>query len=354
MALKRIYIHIPFCKKKCIYCDFYSINLIKKKEEFLKYLIKEIDLRYKKEDVSSIYFGGGTPSLLSPFEIKEIISKFKLKNNCEITLECNPDDLSKEKILNYLKGGVNRFSIGIQSLNERDLKILKRRHNKKDNLKVLKILNKICKNWSCDLIIGIKGQNKEKIKNNLMELWKYKPPHISIYPLEIKKNKKISLPIDEKAKLLKFTWDFLKKQGYIHYEISNFSLKGFESKHNLGYWLRDEYYGFGPSAHSFLEEKRFFNFNSIEKYIERLKKDKLPMSRVYKLKEDEIFWEFFILNLRTNRGFPLKYFKNFGFDYLEKEGFLKKKKEKIYLTDKGMLVYNEIILKLKEYLSFKI
>ncbi len=330
MALKRIYIHIPFCKKKCIYCDFYSINLIKKKEEFLKSLTKEIDLRYKNEEVSSIYLGGGTPSLLSPFEIKEIISKFKLKKDCEITLECNPDDLSKEKILNYLKDGVNRFSIGIQSLAEGDLKILKRRHNKRDNLRALEIMNKTCKNWSCDLIIGIKGQNKEKVKNNLLELMKFKPPHISIYPLEIKKNKKISLPLDEKAKLLKFTWNFLKKRRYIHYEISNFALRGFEAKHNLGYWLREEYYGFGPSAHSFLDGKRFYNLKSLEKYIERLKKDKLPLSKVNKLKEEEIFWESFILSLRTNRGFPLKYFKNFGFDYLEREGFLKKDEEKIF------------------------
>lgn len=345
------YIHIPFCISKCIYCDFYSETSLELKKEYLKYLKKEIDLRYKKQYLSSIYFGGGTPSLLDLEEISEILSKFKKNKECEITLECNPEDITEEKILNFKKAGVNRFSLGVQSLMDFELKLLKRRHDREKALKALKILKENTENFSCDIILGIKGQREENLLETLKELTSFSPPHISIYPLEMKKYNNLMERDERKAELMETAWNFLNEKGYIHYEISNFSKEGYISKHNMGYWMRNHYYGFGPSAHSFLNSKRFRNTNSLKTYINYLKKGKLYYSNFQILKREEIEWEKFILSLRTNKGYPSKNFEIKKLKDFIEEGFMEIKGNRIKLKDKGMLIFNSLVVKL--YSHFK-
>lgn len=343
-----VYIHIPFCISKCIYCDFYSITDLSLKENFLRALDKEIDLRYRGEKISSIYFGGGTPSILEPEEISFLLSKFNKKKECEITIECNPEDVSKEKICAYKKAGINRFSLGVQSLNDFELKMLKRRHNREKALETLKILSKKTKNFNCDLIVGIKGQSKKILKDTLEKIISFSPPHLSLYPLEMKKNKNLMEKEEKKAELLKFAWNFLKKRGYIHYEISNFSREGFQCKHNLGYWLGRKYYGFGPSAHSFLKNFRFKNTENLEIYIKNLMKGKLSLHKLENLSKNDMEWEKFILSLRTERGWKFHKSEREKLSEFIKEGFLENKGDFIKLTEKGMLVYNPVIIKLSK------
>lgn len=341
-----VYIHIPFCISKCIYCDFYSETDLSLKKIYLNALKKEIDLRYKNEKVSSIYFGGGTPSLFSANELKMLIEKFNLSKDCEITIECNPEDLSEERVKDYIKCGINRFSLGIQSLNDFELNILKRRHNSKKAIEAIKILKENVKNFSCDLIVGIKGQLKETLKETMDKLFSFETPHISLYALELKKFKNFSENEDRKAELLSFAWKILKKNGYIHYEISNFAKKGFICKHNMGYWQRKNYFGFGPSAHSFIDEKRYTNYISIEKYISKIEKGKLPMKATKRFSNESALVEKIILNLRTIEGIQKKYFKKEIISLLKEDGFLKEDRKKIYLTEKAFLVQNSVLLKL--------
>lgn len=343
-----VYIHIPFCISKCIYCDFYSITDLKLKENFLRALEKEIDLRYRGEKISSIYFGGGTPSILEPEDFSLILAKFNKKKDCEITIECNPEDIDEKKISAYLEKGINRFSLGVQSLNNFELKTLKRRHSKEKALKALKILREKTKNFSCDLIVGIKEQSKKILKDTLEKIISFSPPHLSLYPLEMKKNKNLMEKEEKKAELLEFAWNFLKERGYKHYEISNFSREGFQCKHNLGYWLGKKYYGFGPSAHSFLKNFRFKNTENLEIYIKNLMKGKLSLHKLENLSKNDIEWEKFILSLRTYRGWKFDKSKGEKLSELIEEGFLEKRGDFIKLTEKGMLVYNQVIVKLSE------
>ena len=341
-----VYIHIPFCISKCIYCDFYSETDLSLKKKYLNALKKEIDLRYKKEKVSSIYFGGGTPSILSANELKMLISKFNLSKSCEITIECNPEDLSEEKVKDYTKCGINRFSLGVQSLNNFELNLLKRRHNSEKAIEAIKILKENVKNFSCDLIVGIKGQLKETLKESMDKIFSFETPHISLYALELKKYKHLSKNKDRTAELLYFAWEILKKNGYIHYEISNFAKDGFICKHNMGYWQRKNYFGFGPSAHSFINDKRYSNYKSIEKYISKIEKGHLPMKSIERFSYNTALFEKIILNLRTIEGTQKKYFKKEIISSLKKDGFLTEDRGKIYLTEKAMLVQNSVLLKL--------
>lgn len=340
-----VYIHIPFCISKCIYCDFYSTIDLSLKDEFLKSLEKEIEVRYKNEEITSIYFGGGTPSILNAKEISKILSKFNKKNGCEITIECNPEDITEGKISSYKDAGINRFSIGVQSLNDKELEILKRRHNKEKAIKTLKLLKEKKVNFNCDLIVGIKEQSKKTIKNTLENIISFSPPHLSIYPLEMKKYKYLMENEEKKAELLETAWEFLRKNGYIHYEISNFAKEGYICQHNMGYWMRNEYYGFGPSAHSFLKNIRFRNTNNLEKYIKYSKKNEFIIYKLEKLSEKDIKWERFLLSLRTYIGYTIENLDIERFEELVNDGFLIIKDGKIKLTEKGMLVYNSVILK---------
>ncbi|MEJ5167408.1 MAG: coproporphyrinogen-III oxidase family protein, partial [Thermoanaerobaculia bacterium] len=294
------------------------------------------------------FFGGGSPSILEPEEISSILSKFNKKKEYEITIECNPEDIDEKKTSAYLEKGINRFSLGVQSLNEFELKTLKRRHSKEKALKVLKILKEKTENFNCDLIVGIKGQSKKTLKDTLEEITSYSTPHLSLYPLEMKKNKNLMEKDEKKAELLEFAWNFLKKKGYIHYEISNFAKEGFQCRHNLGYWKGKKYMGFGPSAHSFLKNFRFKNTENLEIYIKNLMKGKLSFHKLENLSKNDMEWEKFILSLRTCEGWKFNKSKKEKLSEFIKEGFLEKSGDFIKITEKGMLVYNQIIIKLSE------
>lgn len=356
-----IYIHIPFCKSKCPYCNFYSLpydkNLV---TNYIIKLNKEIEKWGQKlgSKVDTIYFGGGTPSVLTTEEMLKILfcikENFKLASP-EITVEANPGDaefLDFEK-LNYY--GVNRISLGAQSLCDSGLKILGRRHNVKDIESSVKIIKESrINNISLDLILGIPEQKISNIYDFIYFCHQNDIPHISSYLLKIEKNtpyyfNKDNLAFWDDDKLADFylyTSDNMKKFGYLHYEISNFAKKGFESRHNLKYWNLDDYLGLGPSAHSLIFGKRFYYENDLNKFINS--------GNVISEGLFEPEKELVMLLLRTKEGLTNKKFKNkFGKNIpkiyferakkFEEYGYLNCTENSICLTEKGFLVSNSII-----------
>ncbi len=278
-----LYVHIPFCDHKCIYCDFYSIITSDNIGAFLKSLKLEID--YYTEIYShnrfftSIYFGGGTPSLMEPEYIEEIIihlkKNFLIENSAEITLETNPGTVTEQKLKSFLKTGVNRISIGIQSFKDDDLKFLTRIHDSETAIKtILNAYNAGFENISADLIFNLPGQTKDKWLYNLETIIQLPVKHISAYSLILEKgtilNKMVldgKVKIQEEdydAELYELTIDFMISTGFIQYEVSNFAKEGFECIHNKAYWEYRDYLSFGPSAHSFVNGKRWWNFSSLK------------------------------------------------------------------------------------------
>ena len=261
-----IYIHIPYCKQKCTYCDFYFKINLHDKQEMLKSIIKEIKLRknYLTDQlVNSIYFGGGTPSRLEAKEIKSLLNNiyscYKINKSAEITLECNPDDLNTSKLLEFKKIGINRLSIGVQSFSNTDLKFMNRSHNSEEAIRSIKLAQKVgFKNISIDLIYGLPKQTLIKWKKNIDQLFNLGVQHFSAYALTIEKkttlyhlikNKKIH-PLTDKKVTAQFNLLQIeaKKRGFIHYEISNFGHEKFFSQHNTTYWNDNHYLGIGPFA----------------------------------------------------------------------------------------------------------
>ena len=300
-----IYIHIPFCKQACSYCDFYFTTHQNEKEEFLSCLKKEISKRVPfvvTEPIRTIYFGGGTPSQLSIDELKEIISSIKKVVNLdhleEVTLEANPDNLS----LNYLKAlksetNINRLSIGIQSFHEKELDLMYRAHSASAGIEAIENARKIgFDNISIDLIYGVPGSDLESWHHNIQEALKLKPEHISAYCLTIEDNTRLKYWIEKGRyeypdddlilKQSNMLMDLLSKAGYDHYEISNFSLPNRHSKHNTSYWFGHSFIGLGPSAHSFTPGKRYWNVRSTKEYIKSVN-------------ENKIFWQEESLTLTT-------------------------------------------------------
>lgn len=269
------YIHIPFCKSKCKYCSFVSFPETDKIMGYLFSLLKEIDVHYEGEPLKTLYFGGGTPSLLPISFIKKVIDKFNLAPDCEVTFEFNPDDYD----LNYLQSlrdlGVNRLSIGSQSFNDNILKIIGRRHNSNGIYKTIATAKEAgFKNISVDLIYGLPTQTLNLLKNDLEIISELDIQHISTYGLKIEegsifyKNMPENLPDDDlQADMYLEINDYLKKHGFSRYEISNFAQEGFESKHNLNYWNNAEYYGFGVAAHGYVNGIRYYNFSTLEEYL---------------------------------------------------------------------------------------
>ena len=265
-----IYIHIPFCDSKCFYCNFCSsIYSEKIKEKYFLKLVEEIKLnKNKNANISSIYIGGGTPSSIDQKYIKKIIKQinknFNVLKNAEITIEANPCSISENKLLQYKKLGINRISFGVQSLNNKCLKIIGRTHTKKQAINAIKLAKKCgFSNINTDVLIGIPNQNYYKLKNTIKRLIKLKVQHISCYMLINEKgtkltnlinNKKVKIISEDKCvKYYNNIFKYLKKYGYNRYEISNFAKKNYECKHNIGYWQLKEYYGFGLSAHSYVD-----------------------------------------------------------------------------------------------------
>lgn len=352
-----VYIHIPFCEKKCKYCAFCSFELLSAKDEYIKALLKEINHFYKKEKLSTLYFGGGTPSLLDSEDIKKILECFNLKSNCEITLELNPNLITLNKLKELKSMGINRFSAGVQSFDDEILKELGRLHSKKEIIKTFDYFNKAqIDNYSIDLMYGLPNQTLNKWIETLEYALNFDIKHISLYGLSIEKGTYFNkfppknLPdLDIQAKMYEKAIEILSKK-FIHYEFSNFAKnEKYYSKHNLSYWKRKNYYGFGLSASGFIENKRYTNTYNLKKYIENPLEKKFEILSTQQEIEEEIF-----LNLRTIQGLDLKkverkyninlrekYKKEF--DKFIKEGFLSEKDNTIRFSKKGILLSNEVL-----------
>ena len=370
-----IYIHIPFCDHKCIYCDFYSIITTDNVKSFLASLKNEIKFyssHYSEERIiTSIYFGGGTPSLMEPTYLKEIIyhikDNFNISGNAEITVETNPGTVNKKKLSSFLEAGINRISIGVQSFNDEDLKFLTRIHNSETAIQTVYNANEIgFKNISIDLIFNLPKQTKEKWKFNLETALKLPVNHISAYSLILEKGTVLNKMVldgkikiqdeDYDAELYEMTIDFLTENGLKQYEVSNFSKPGFECIHNKAYWHYKDYFGFGTSAHSFINGKRWWNFSSLKQYIAEIKKNNFAVAGSEILDKYEMLDEYIMLALRSD-GLDLSELKiKFGDIWLNqhrkiltdlvKNHFAELTDDVISLTKKGYSVCDEILAKI--------
>lgn len=326
-----IYIHIPFCKQACHYCDFHFSTSLKKKDELIKSLIDELVLRKQElsdEVVQTIYFGGGTPSLLSVSELNSLIEtvfqNYQVTRHPEITLEANPDDLIKasesdikQKSIyeSYRDIGINRLSIGIQSFHEKDLKLMNRAHNSEEAKACLNEAVRHFDNISVDLIYGIQDLSNEKWIENIETTLSYGIPHISSYALTVEPktalanfiNKGIVEDVDDAQAETQFNilMEILSENGFIHYEISNFGKEGYFSQNNSAYWQGKPYLGIGPSAHSFNGKQRSWNVRNNSKYIMAIQMGELP-SEVENLSTTDAYNEYIMTGLRTIWGVDLK------------------------------------------------
>ncbi|MDN3664570.1 radical SAM family heme chaperone HemW [Algibacter miyuki] len=317
-----MYIHIPFCKQACFYCDFHFSTSMKRKDELVQCLVKELELRKNELEnlvVETIYFGGGTPSLLTLDELQLLIdtiySNYKVVGNPEITLEANPDDLSSAVIKELAKSPINRLSIGVQSFFEDDLKSMNRAHNADEAKRCLQEATQYFDNITIDLIYGIPNMSLEKWNQNLEMAFSFGINHISSYALTVEPktaldtfiNKGIYPPIDEALALQHFNHLVEKTtaEGFVHYEISNFGKPAFFSKHNTSYWQGKPYIGIGPSAHSFNKQQRSWNVSNNAKYIQSIQKKELP-NTVETLSEADQFNEYIMTGLRTIWGVSLE------------------------------------------------
>ncbi|WP_394344975.1 radical SAM family heme chaperone HemW [Changchengzhania lutea] len=329
-----IYIHIPFCKQACFYCDFHFSTSLKKKDVLIQSLVKELELRkdeLQNDIIETIYFGGGTPSLLSKSELELIIhsvyKNYEVAPNPEITLEANPDDLTNDVILYLSKSPINRLSIGIQSFVEDDLKSMNRAHNAKEAKACLSMASQHFNNITIDLIYGIPDMTLEKWNTNIETALSYGVNHISSYALTVEPKTALDTfiktgkypPLDEVLALAHFNHLVKKMEaaGFVHYEISNFGKPNYFSKHNTSYWQGKPYLGIGPSAHSFYGNKRSWNVSNNSKYIHALQNNQLPNESEILSKKDQ-FNEYIMTGLRTIWGVSLeKIDTNFGASYSE-------------------------------------
>jgi oxygen-independent coproporphyrinogen III oxidase len=330
-----LYIHIPFCLKKCPYCNFFSTTDLSLKESFIKALFAEIE-RYTGNLLSfdTIYFGGGTPSLLSSGEIFSILKKlfkfFKIQQNAEITMEINPGTAGARNFAGYFDAGINRLNIGVQSFQDKNLECLGRIHSAHDACRALiSAKNAGFSNIGLDLIYGLPGQSLINWENDLRKALSFHPEHLSCYMLTYERKTPFYkakesghiLPPDENLEgtFFSFTWDFLSTHGYIPYEISNFSridtkvAKLYRSRHNQKYWTFAPYIGLGPSAHSYIDPKRFWNVKSIDHYIRTIQSGNSPTAGEESLSMEQQMIESIFLGLRTKEGIDLNRFeKKFG------------------------------------------
>lgn len=322
-----IYIHIPFCKQACNYCNFHFSTSLQLKDELIAAMIKEIHLVTEKANHSSekelcetIYFGGGTPSLLSIKELNNILaslfSKFEIAKDAEITLEANPDDITAEKLQLWKKAGINRLSVGVQSFLDQELVWMNRAHSSADSLRCIdEIKNAGFSDYSIDLIYGSPLLNNQEWLNTIDTVINKNIPHISCYALTVEpktalhkmiaQNKKESVDAEKQAEQFVLLMNQMEQAGYEHYEISNFSKPGRRSKHNSSYWQGKKYYGFGPAAHSYDGIKRKWNVSNNALYIQSLKKNSIP-SEEETLTSTQSINEYIMTSLRTIEGLDLE------------------------------------------------
>jgi len=365
-----IYIHIPFCKQACNYCDFHFSTSLKMKSSFVAALLMEIELRksvFENQSIESIYLGGGTPSLLNASELtlifEKLASSFSISPDAEITLEANPDDLTFEKIQELKTTPVNRLSIGIQSFRDADLKFMNRAHTSSEALSSINMCKEAgFNNLTIDLIYGTPGMDENAWLENLQIAFKLNIPHISSYALTVEEKTALHYQIlanktpelDEQQSALQFEilMAEMKNNGYEQYEISNFCKPNSYSRHNSSYWKKDNYLGLGPSAHSFLGDKRLWNVSNNGKYIKSLEKGILPLQEECLTVRDR-YNEYVMTSLRTKWGCSLQvietdfslefanYFKEEIKSYVV-QGYVNLEMEVYYLTESGKLLADRI------------
>ncbi len=366
-----IYIHIPFCKKLCFYCDFYHVITPENNSVFVDSLIKELVLRKDYigiEPVTTIYLGGGTPSVFSVKDLEKILNEihkhYNIEKGCETTIELNPDDVNPEYLAGLKMLGINRLSLGVQSWRDSDLKMLNRRHNSAQAASALKnAFNAGFENVTIDLIYGIPGMSISEWESNLDFTFSFGIKHLSAYHLTIEKGtvfgkmkeKGLLTEIEEEDSAALFNILIQKSEsaGFIHYEISNFSKPGFMSVHNSNYWKQVHYLGLGPSAHSFNGYSRQWNMSDLKGYIKALTAGKLFFESE-ELDTNARFNEYIMTSLRTMWGIDLDFIeKNFdkeGYDYVvnlsskfKGYGLMQQDKNNLVLTNQGKMISDNII-----------
>lgn len=365
-----IYVHIPFCKQKCYYCDFISYsNKYNEIPQYIESLIKEIEaFDFENYNVTTIYIGGGTPSYIDSKYIKQILAKIKEKTKyemAEITIEVNPGTVTESKLKDYKEAGINRISIGLQSTKNQLLKQIGRIHTYEEFLDSYNLAKKVgFENINVDLMLGLPNQNINDLRESLTKVIYLNPNHISIYSLIVEEGTKIEnlleegkleLPAEEQERnMYWYVKNTLELNGYQHYEISNFAKKGKESKHNLNCWNQEEYVGFGTAAHSYINGVRYSNTEKIEEYIENIKKEKDSIYQIHEIQTiEEKQKEYMLLGLRKIDGVSIAKFKEkfvenpiFLFrkelDILTKEKLLQVDGDRIKLTNKGLDLANQV------------
>lgn len=361
-SVKSVYIHVPFCKCICNYCDFcknfYDSSVV---NLYLKALKKEVVETYLGDQISTIYVGGGTPSSLSNLELDELFSVIKLFNlsdEYEFTFECNYEDINVNLLKKLKENKVNRLSIGLQTFNSKFEKVLGRKINKQEMIEKVLLSKKYFNNINVDLMYALPKENINDVKIDINNFINLGVPHISTYALIVEKHTKLDISgveeidDDTQLKMYKLISSALSKQGYSHYEISNFSIPGFESKHNLTYWNNLSYYGFGAGASGFINNIRYDNTKSVLNYIKGKRRIFEEMLSKTQRMKDEV-----MLNLRKTSGvskndFYLKYglHINEAFNYktLVDEGFLIENESNLYIPENHLFISNEIILQILE------
>ena len=351
-----IYIHIPFCKQACHYCDFHFSTSMKKKDEMVLALAKEIELRKGEsqyEIIETIYFGGGTPSVLTiddiQFLINSVYEHYHVVENPEITLEANPDDLDNEIIIQYANSPINRLSIGVQSFFEDDLELMNRAHNSEEAKKCLEFATQYFDNISIDLIYGMPNMSNEKWLQNIETALSFNIPHISSYALTVEPKTALykmiksgaipTLDDDLAQQHFHILIDKLQENGFVHYELSNFGKPDFFSKNNTAYWLGKKYIGIGPSAHSYNGESRSWNIANNSLYLKAIAENKLPSETEILSKTDQ-YNEYIMTGLRTIWGVSLERIETeFGTKYLD---YLHQQVEK-YISDHLLEIENNVL-----------
>tara|TARA_R100000935_G_C2832255_1_gene165840 strand:+ start:564 stop:1691 length:1128 start_codon:yes stop_codon:yes gene_type:complete len=367
--MSSLYIHIPFCKQACHYCDFHFSTSIKKKGELVEMLCEEIRLRKEElpdKKLDTIYFGGGTPSLLSSEELEVIFdtinSNFEVRKDAEITLEANPDDLNLENLKAFKNAGINRLSIGVQSFFEEDLKLMNRAHNASEALESIQMAKQFFENISIDLIYGIPGMSNERWKRNIETALSLGLPHFSCYALTIEPNTALKKmidkgkvkPVDDEASRAHFDilTELLKAEGFTHYEFSNYGKPGFFSENNTAYWFGKPYLGIGPSAHSYDGKNRKWNVKNNTLYIKSIAKGELPLEKE-ELSITDRYNEYVMTRLRTIWGINIKEVKErYGELYKthllieaskeEELGLLEREADILKVTQKGKFLSDGI------------
>ena len=371
-AVRAAYIHIPFCSHICYYCDFNKVFIEGQPvDEYVDLLVREMQLRAKSHSISpleTLYIGGGTPSTLTPKQLATLFEGIHhylpLEKNCEFTMELNPDDRQMERLEVMKEYGVNRISMGVQSFNDELLKKIGRKHSKKTVLESIGNARKLgFENISIDLIFRLPQQTIQDFEDSLKIAMNLDLPHYSIYSLileqktvfyNLMRQGKLPLPTqDEEADMFQLAMDSMESFGRHHYEISNYALPGFESRHNLHYWKADEYLGFGAGAHGYLNQERYQNCGPIQHYLELLRNSQLPILQKDVLSKKSQIEEFMFLGLRKMSGVSnLEFKRRFGRnmndiyqdiieDLLEQE-LIQLTTEGIALTHKGKFLGNNV------------